>query len=198
MRRSDCYRVERSSSRAGLSPAVVQCLSGRTVMLNVIRSVSRGSGLMEMSARLARIRCHRGTVSRDRLPIINPLTANAIGPLDQFRAGDFPCSTMRMISISPSRALRVLRACSAAFCAADISVSRSRGRTSTAESDNLGQHSLSTMKTRIRNRFHHVYSCYVPVVRDKLRRMQYREQITLSRPLSKERAAPPLAHAHEE
>src|SRR5713226_5071502 len=29
-RRSDCYRVERSSSRAGLSPAVVQCLSRRT------------------------------------------------------------------------------------------------------------------------------------------------------------------------
>jgi hypothetical protein len=31
-RRSDCYRVERSSSRAGLSPAVVQRLSRRTVM----------------------------------------------------------------------------------------------------------------------------------------------------------------------
>src|ERR1019366_7137240 len=31
-RRSDCYRVERSSSRAGLSPAVVQCLSRRTVI----------------------------------------------------------------------------------------------------------------------------------------------------------------------
>ena len=45
---------------------------------------------MEMSARLARFRCHRGTVSRDRLPILNPLTANAIGPLDQFRAGGFP------------------------------------------------------------------------------------------------------------
>src|SRR5713226_9608274 len=30
-RRSDCYRVERSSSRAGLAPAVVQCLSRRTV-----------------------------------------------------------------------------------------------------------------------------------------------------------------------
>src|ERR1700687_572169 len=30
-RRSDCYRVERSSSRAGLSPTVVQCLSRRTV-----------------------------------------------------------------------------------------------------------------------------------------------------------------------
>ena len=30
-RRSDCYRVERSSSRAGLSPAVVQRLSRRTV-----------------------------------------------------------------------------------------------------------------------------------------------------------------------
>src|SRR5712692_5676376 len=31
-RRSDCYRVERSSSRASLSPAVVQCLSRRTVI----------------------------------------------------------------------------------------------------------------------------------------------------------------------
>src|SRR5260370_9678923 len=31
-RRSDRYRVERSSSRAGLSPAVVQRLSRRTVM----------------------------------------------------------------------------------------------------------------------------------------------------------------------
>jgi hypothetical protein len=31
-RRSNCYRVERSSSRAGLSPAVVQYLSRRTVM----------------------------------------------------------------------------------------------------------------------------------------------------------------------
>ena len=31
-RRSDCYRVERSSSRAGLSPAVVQRLSLRTVI----------------------------------------------------------------------------------------------------------------------------------------------------------------------
>jgi len=30
-RRSDCYRVERSSSRTGLSPAVVQRLSRRTV-----------------------------------------------------------------------------------------------------------------------------------------------------------------------
>ena len=31
-RRSNCYRVERSSSRAGLSPAVVQRLSRRTVI----------------------------------------------------------------------------------------------------------------------------------------------------------------------
>src|ERR1035437_8483326 len=31
-RRSDCYRVERSSSRAGLSPAVDQRLSRRTVI----------------------------------------------------------------------------------------------------------------------------------------------------------------------
>src|SRR6267142_2686060 len=31
-RRSDCYRAERSSSRAGLSPAVVQRLSRHTVM----------------------------------------------------------------------------------------------------------------------------------------------------------------------
>ena len=31
-RRSDCYRVERTSSRAGLSPAVVQRLSRRTVI----------------------------------------------------------------------------------------------------------------------------------------------------------------------
>ena len=31
-RRSDCYRVERSSSRTGLHPAVAQCLSRRTVM----------------------------------------------------------------------------------------------------------------------------------------------------------------------
>src|ERR1700730_18469206 len=30
--RFDCYRVERTSSRAGLSPAVVQCLSRRTVI----------------------------------------------------------------------------------------------------------------------------------------------------------------------
>src|ERR1017187_3745809 len=35
-RRSDCYRVERSSSRAGLSPAVDQRLSRRTVIANCL------------------------------------------------------------------------------------------------------------------------------------------------------------------
>src|SRR5580700_6342104 len=39
-RRSDCYRVERSSSRAGLSPAVVQRLSRRTVKRLITNSYS--------------------------------------------------------------------------------------------------------------------------------------------------------------
>ena len=41
-RRSNCYRVERSSSRAGLSPAVVQRLSRRTV-IGMLRQQSRRS-----------------------------------------------------------------------------------------------------------------------------------------------------------
>ena len=39
---------------------------------------------------LARIRCHGGAVSRDRLPVINPLTGNAVSSLDQFGAGALP------------------------------------------------------------------------------------------------------------
>ena len=46
--------------------------------------------LKKSATGLVRIRCHGGAVSRDRLPVINPLTANAVRSLDQFGAGVFP------------------------------------------------------------------------------------------------------------
>ena len=55
-RRSDCYRVERSSSRTGLSPAVVQRLSRRTVIawlqqLTCIRAGNDGYHLIRGQVR---------------------------------------------------------------------------------------------------------------------------------------------------
>jgi hypothetical protein len=56
-RRSDCYRVERSSSRAGLSPAVVQCLftahHNRVVMtVNAVFNISNDVGVVKWLAEL--------------------------------------------------------------------------------------------------------------------------------------------------
>jgi len=50
----------------------------------------QGDPRLEIQAALARIRRHGGAVSRDRLPVIDPLTANAVGSLDQFGAGALP------------------------------------------------------------------------------------------------------------
>ncbi len=53
----DCYRVERTSSRAGLSPAVDQCLSRRTITLHwvaelIAAAAARQEGLFHSTVTL--------------------------------------------------------------------------------------------------------------------------------------------------
>ena len=81
-----------SAGAGALRMRAITALTGVTTMKHAAAATYRNDTrvLKKSTTGLARIRCHGGAVSRDRLPVINPLTANAVSSLDQFGAGVFP------------------------------------------------------------------------------------------------------------
>jgi hypothetical protein len=76
-RRFDCYRVERTSSRAGVAPAEVQRLSRRTVTPTIRdrRTIRRMTGRHQMSVAFTRFRWYSVSPFRWRTGVILALVA---------------------------------------------------------------------------------------------------------------------------